>query len=67
MGIYEKEHKQNYSFSDSRLIRNDLFMTGNDNVISNVQIKQKNHDIFAFVTISSQLLIILFSLSTREK
>ena len=40
-------------------------MTENDSVISNVQIKQKIHDRFAFVTISSQLLIILFSLSTR--
>ena len=65
-GNLQKEYKWNYSFFDNQLIGNDLFITGNDSIISNVQIKQKIHDRFAFVTISSQLLIILFSLSTRK-
>ena len=65
-GNLQKEYKWKYSFFDNQLIGNDLFITGNDSIISNVQIKQKIHDRFAFVTISSQLLIILFSLSTRK-
>ena len=65
-GNFQKEYKWKYSFFDSQLIGNDLFINGNDSIISNVQIKQKIHDRFAFVTISSQLLIILSSLSTRK-